>query len=136
VKEVQTVLREMSDFPQIAHIDRRESARIVLFLDVELQPERTDSVIKAKSGNMNMDGSGIMVKANEELSPGQRLKLKIFLPQDAGPVCCEGAVIYCFSSPLIFKQHEQIYQIGISIDELDFQNLSLLYKFITEKIYS
>jgi len=133
---VQTVLKEIGELPHIAQMERRESARIVLFLDVELQPEQTDSVIKAKSGNINMDGSGIMVKANEELSSEQRLKLKIFLPQEEEPIRCEGVVAHCFASPLIFKQHEQIYQLGISIDKMDYQNLSRLYKFITEEIYA
>jgi len=126
----------MADFPQITYMDRRESARIVLSLDVELQLEQTDKIIKAKSGNINMDGSGIMVKTNEEISTVQRLKLKIFIPQEKKPIFCEGDAVYCFEEPLIFKQREQVYQIGISIDKMDFQNLSRLYEFITRKIYS
>lgn len=133
---MQTELREMADFPQSAYMDRRESARIVLFLDVELQLEQTDKIIKAKSSNINMDGSGIMVKTTEEILPGQRPRLKIFLSQEEDPILGEGDVIYCFEEQLILKQHEPVYQIGISIDKIDFQNLSRLYEFITEKIYS
>ena len=133
---MQTIFREIADFPQSAYMDRRESARIVLFLDVELQLEQTDRIIKTKSGNVNMDGSGIMVKSNEEILLGQQLRLKIFLSQEEEPIRCEGDVVHCFEEPLIFKQHEQIYQIGISIDKMDFLNLSRLYEFITKEIHS
>jgi len=74
-----------------------------------------------------------MVIAPMNISPLSIIKLKIFLPQEANPVWCQGTVRYCIEQDSSESGETTTYKVGISINLIDEQNSKRISNFIRQR---
>jgi len=108
----------------------RRHPRFPVQLPVELQPENTNEILKCQSVDISI--GGIMVVAPTNISLLSIVKLKVFLPQEANPVQCQGTVRYCIEQDSPETGKTTTYNVGISIDLIDEQNQKRISNFIRQ----
>ena len=76
---------------------------------------KTPLLRKYSALSKNISAEGICFSTGKKLNPGDLLKLEIYLPQEANPICMDGEVRWCTNIPSLAGESESKFDVGIRL---------------------